>query len=172
MEGMLQALLVCKDEQLTAPTHPSHLRSSSCRTAACIHASVSACTRPKNLVVQKRTPSGPTLHSTQHTQRGAPTGHGHAQVGQEAPVILLDTDGSAAGAAARDLAAAAPERPVLFTVGGGAAAWLAQELPWKEPLKLRINLDTIKAIDISGVAEGARAVLPAAIAPPRVCARS
>lgn len=81
---------------------------------------------------------------------------GHAwQVGEELPVILLDTEGAAAGPAARELAAVAPERPVVYTVSGGAAAWLAQELPWREPLKLGLNLDTLKAIDISGVAESA-----------------
>eukprot|EP00892_Ulva_mutabilis_P012386 jgi/Ulvmu1/951/UM102_0034.1 len=76
------------------------------------------------------------------------------KVGQERPVVLLDTDGSAAGAAARELALASPERPVLYTVAGGAEAWLAQELPWKEPLKLAVNFESLKAIDISGVAEG------------------
>lgn len=76
------------------------------------------------------------------------------QVQQDLPVILLDADGSTAGAAARDLAAAAEDRPVLYIISGGASAWLAQELPWREPLKLGINLDTIKAIDISGVTEG------------------
>ena len=85
-------------------------------------------------------------------------------------MVLLDTDGTAAGRAARELAAASPERPVLYTISGGASAWLAQELPWKEPLKLSLNLDTLKAIDISGVAEGAALLRAACCSRPRdVC---
>lgn len=82
-------------------------------------------------------------------------------------MVLLDTDGTAAGRAARDLAAAAPERPVLYIISGGASAWLAQELPWKEPLKLSLNLDTLKAIDISGVAKGAALLRAACCGCPR-----
>jgi hypothetical protein len=77
------------------------------------------------------------------------------QLSNGSAVILLDVAGAEAPAAARELASVDPERTGVYYVAGGSEAWLAQELPWKEPLKLGINLDTLKAIDISGVAAGA-----------------
>lgn len=89
----------------------------------------------------------------------------------ESTIVLLDSDGTVAGAASQELAAAmaagAPKGTKLGSIlrpSGGAAAWKAGDLPWKEPsegLNLNLNLDAFKSIDLSGVSAGA---------PPSVCA--
>lgn len=76
------------------------------------------------------------------------------QIGTEKPVLLLDADGSVSPAAAKALAASSADRPSVSFVNGGAEAWLAAELPWKEPLQLGINFETLKGFDVSGVAAG------------------
>jgi hypothetical protein len=81
------------------------------------------------------------------------------QVGEDKPVLLLDADGTMSPAAAKELKDAAPMRPTTYYITGGAEAWLQAELPWKEPLRVGLNFETLKAIDISGVAKGAAARL-------------
>lgn len=73
------------------------------------------------------------------------------QVGTDIPVMLLDADGTVAPAAAKALAGASKDRPSVTFVNGGAEAWQASELPWKEPLQL----PSLPSFDVSGVAAGA-----------------
>lgn len=70
----------------------------------------------------------------------------------ECPLVLLDADGKMGGAASRDLAKASPDRKAIVRVTGGAEAWKAQGLSWKEPTKLGIDL---KGLDMSGITAGA-----------------
>jgi hypothetical protein len=84
------------------------------------------------------------------------------QIGTDKTLVLLDTDGTAAPAAARELAKLYPKRKELITVVGGAKAWQGADLPWKEPVKLiPISLPQIPGlgIDVSELSAGVWAAL-------------
>jgi hypothetical protein len=66
--------------------------------------------------------------------------------------VLLDADGKTGAAASRDLAKASPDRKAIIRVAGGAEAWKAQGLAWKEPMKLGLD---IKGLDMSGITASA-----------------
>lgn len=82
---------------------------------------------------------------------------GCVQIGMDKPVLLLDSDGSVAPKAAKELAAASTERPSVIFVNGGAAAWQAAELPWKQPLRLGFNFDSLKNLAGGGGSGGTAA---------------
>lgn len=65
-----------------------------------------------------------------------------------APVILLDTDGSEAGAAAKAILEVVPLNN-LYYVQGGADAWQAGGGPWKEPTKLSFALPDLSQLDLT-----------------------
>lgn len=71
-------------------------------------------------------------------------------------MILLDSDGMTAAAAARELAAAMPQVKSVLRVDGGAVNWKAEDLPWKETPQLpalpSFKLPSISLPSSSGVA--------------------
>jgi hypothetical protein len=72
------------------------------------------------------------------------------QIGTDKTLVLLDTDGTAAPAAAKELARLYPKRKELISIIGGAEAWQGADLPWKEPVKLiPISLPQIPGLGIN-----------------------
>ena len=56
--------------------------------------------------------------------------------GEGSQIILLDSDGTVAAAAARELAATVPQAKGVLRVDGGTENWKAADLPWKESPQL------------------------------------